>query len=100
MIPGDIRVYKLLSDFFKEKEKNIEWLEDTHFIAKKSEFDEWIKKYKKPRMEYWYRYIRKSRKVLLGDNEKPIGGKWNLDFLNRKSFDKSGPQLTQKALRF
>ena len=100
VIPGDIRVYKLLSDFFKEKEKNIEWLEDTHFIAKKSEFDEWIKKYKKPRMEYWYRYIRKSRKVLLGDNEKPIGGKWNLDFLNRKSFDKSGPQLTQKPLRF
>ena len=100
VIPGDIRVYKSLNDFFREKEKSIKWLEDTHFIAKKNEFNEWAKKYKKPRMEYWYRYIRKSRKVLLKDDGKPIGGKWNYDLSNRKSFDKVGPQITRKPLRF
>ena len=100
VIPGDVRVYKLLNDFFREEEKNIDWLDETHFIAKPNEFNEWIKKYKKPRMEYWYRYIRKSRNVLLEQNGKPIGGKWNYDLSNRKSFDKSGPQITKKTIRF
>ena len=100
VIPGDYRVYTLLSDFFKENTKNIEWLEDTHFISKENEFNEWIKKYKKPRMEYWYRYIRKSRKVLLEDDGKPVGGKWNFDHSNRKSFSKTGPEEIQKPIRF
>ena len=29
VIPGDIRVYKSLNDFFREKEKSIKWFEDT-----------------------------------------------------------------------
>ena len=98
--PGDIRVYELLTDFFKKKKKNIDWLDETHFIANSNEFNEWIKGYKKPRMEYWYRYIRKSRKVLLEDDGKPIGGKWNYDVSNRKSFNKLGPQSIKKPLRF
>ena len=100
VIPGDFRVYELLNNFFKKKEKKINWLEEINFIARKNEFNDWIKKYKQPRMEYWYRYIRKSRKVLLEDNGKPIGGKWNFDLSNRKSFNKSGPQLTREPLKF
>lgn len=39
-------------------------------------------------METFYRYMRKSRDILMEDDGKPVGGKWNYDHENR-NFDKS-----------
>lgn len=36
----------------------------------------------------FYKQQRKSRKVLIGDDEKPIGGQWSFDKENRKKYPK------------
>ncbi len=38
-------------------------------------------------METFYRYMRKSRNILIDQYNKPVGGKWNYDHENR-NFDK------------
>ncbi|WP_341218346.1 cryptochrome/photolyase family protein [Neptunomonas phycophila] len=90
VLPGDYRVYNALNSWAKRESRSIEWLEDTHFLAQKGEFKQWMSKRKKPIMEYWYRHLR-QRKHLLMDNKKPEGGQWNFDADNRKSFGKAGP---------
>jgi deoxyribodipyrimidine photolyase-related protein len=40
-----------------------------------------------PIMENFYRYMRKTRNILMEDINKPVGGKWNFDHENR-NFDK------------
>jgi deoxyribodipyrimidine photolyase-related protein len=37
-----------------------------------------------PVMETFYRYMRKTRNILLEDTGKPVGGKWNYDSENQK----------------
>lgn len=39
-------------------------------------------------METFYRYMRRSRNILIEDDGKPVGGKWNFDSENR-NFDKT-----------
>jgi deoxyribodipyrimidine photolyase-related protein len=43
---------------------------------------------KPPIMETFYRYMRRSRHILIQDDGKPVGGKWNYDSENR-NFDKT-----------
>lgn len=55
------------------------------FLITREEFSEQFEK--PPVMEIFYRYMRKSRNILIEADEKPVGGKWNYDHENR-SFDK------------
>jgi deoxyribodipyrimidine photolyase-like uncharacterized protein len=51
--------------------------------------DEFKKQFEKPPiMETFYRYMRRSRHILIEDDGKPVGGKWNYDSENR-NFDKT-----------
>jgi deoxyribodipyrimidine photolyase-related protein len=50
-------------------------------------------------MEFFYRQMRQQYKVLM-DGKKPIGGQWNFDADNRKSFGKAGPQNPPKLPQF
>ena len=43
-------------------------------------------------MEFFYREMRVKHQVLM-DAGKPVGGEWNFDQENRKSFSKDGPPL-------
>ncbi len=56
------------------------------FLITLEEF--WENFEKPPIMETFYRYMRKSRYILMEDNGKPVWGKWNYDHENR-SFDKT-----------
>lgn len=58
---------------------------NTQFLIDPTEFRAQFEK--PPIMETFYRYMRKSRDILMEDN-KPYGGKWNYDSENR-NFDKS-----------
>ncbi|STX48277.1 deoxyribodipyrimidine photolyase-related protein [Legionella hackeliae] len=64
--------------------------EDNRFLCSISEFKNWVKNKKNLRMEFFYRMMRKKYCLLMEDEEKPIGGQWNYDVLNRK---KASPDL-------
>ncbi|MEX0615469.1 MAG: cryptochrome/photolyase family protein [Methylophaga sp.] len=90
VLPGDYRVMQEIAEWAKSYNIDIEWLPDQHFIAKRGEFKNWLAERKQPRMEYWYRQLRKDRQILM-DGDKPVGGQWNFDKDNRKPFGKNGP---------
>ncbi len=64
----------------------IQILPNRQFLITREEF--WEKFEKPPIMESFYRYMRKSRNILMEDDGKPIWGKWNYDHENR-NFDKN-----------
>lgn len=121
--PGDLRVRQQIEDAIKsgaastcfktskpskdtQKELQIEatgafltWREDKHFLCSLPQFRKWAGKTANLRMEFFYRTMRKQYKVLM-DGEDPVGGQWNFDADNRKSFGKSGPQNVPKALTY
>ncbi len=73
----------------------IEWRDDTHFLSSPQEFRKWAGSSKTLRMEFFYRQMRQRHKVLM-DGKNPVGGQWNFDAENRKSFGKAGPQNVPK----
>ncbi len=108
--PGDLRVRQQIeyamnsiaphADFMLATGQNslrlfIEWRPDTHFLCDLPEFRKWAGKSATLRMEFFYRVMRKKHHILM-DGQKgsaePVGGQWNFDAENRKSFGKSGPQ--------
>jgi deoxyribodipyrimidine photolyase-related protein len=89
--PGDLRVEASLTKIAKSHSVSLDIREDRHFLCTKSEFTKWAGKNKSLRMEFFYREMRRKHQVLM-EGEKPLGGVWNFDAENRKSFGKSGPQ--------
>jgi len=64
--------------------------EDTHFLCTRAQFAAHAQGRKQLRMEFFYREQRIRHDVLMVGG-KPVGGAWNFDQENRKSFSKSGP---------
>ena len=58
-------------------------IEDDRFLCSKEDFTVWWKGRRQPRMEHFYREMRR-RTGLLMDGDKPVGARWNLDSENRK----------------
>ncbi|WP_036141707.1 cryptochrome/photolyase family protein [Luteibacter sp. 9135] len=63
---------------------------DRHFLVSADEFSRWAKGKTQLRMEHFYRWMRRRHDILLDDGE-PLGGQWNYDTQNRKSFGRQGP---------
>lgn len=98
---------KPLKDTKKELENDISgaflsWREDKHFLCSLPQFRKWAAKSSSLRMEYFYRGMRKQYKVLMDADapDQPLGGQWNFDAENRKSFGKAGPQNLPKAIDY
>ena len=96
--PGDYRVFKSIAEVCKAHDVELKQLHDQHFLSTPSEFKEWAKDKKQLRLEYWYRELRKKYHILMEDDKHPLGGKWNYDQSNRKSFNKDGPQNIPKTI--
>jgi len=77
----------------------LEMREDRHFLASHADFEKHAKGRKQLRMEFFYREMRVKHQVLM-DEGKPVGGEWNFDSENRKSFAKQGPPLHAAPRRF
>ncbi len=108
--PGDLRVRAQIEDAInsialhadntaakssKALKMPFEWRDDTHFLCDLPEFRAWAGKSTSLRMEFFYRVMRKKHHVLMEGKKgsaEPIGGQWNFDAENRKSFGKAGPQ--------
>ena len=85
--PGEYRLKQQLIQLGKEIEPELELLEDDRFFCHLDDFYEWEKSRKAPRMEDFYREMRKRHNILMaGDG--PVGREWNFDSENRKSPEK------------
>lgn len=81
-IPGDYRLYALLTDVGKQLGVELEILEDDRYLATHAMFQQWAKNKKSLRMEFFYREMRRKYHILMYDTL-PEGGKWNFDNENR-----------------
>lgn len=88
--PGDYRVLTQLREVARTSGVDLELREDRQFLIGLEEFTNWAAGRKTLRLEHFYRYMR-QRTGLLMENRNPIGGQWNLDKQNRRSFAKEGP---------
>jgi deoxyribodipyrimidine photolyase-related protein len=73
--------------------------EDRHFMATHADFEKHAKGRKGLRMEFFYREMRTRHSILM-EGAKPVGGEWNYDSENRKSFAKAGPPLHAAPRQF
>lgn len=102
--PGDLRVRASLdvaiqniasqatNTWARGLKHAIDWREDKHFLCSIPQFRKWAGKSTSLRMEFFYRQMRKQHKVLMDEAGEPVGGQWNFDADNRKSFGKAGPK--------
>ena len=81
--PGEYRVKQELSVI-----PGLQLLEDDRFVCSQSEFQTWLSGRKQPRMEHFYRQMRRKTGLLM-DGDEPVGGEWNFDSENRKKWDGS-----------
>ena len=81
--PGEYRVLQEILSWEIRYSVLIDVRPDTRFLSTLEEFYDWAKDRKQMRMEYFYREMRKKYLILM-DEDKPLGGKWNYDSENRK----------------
>jgi deoxyribodipyrimidine photolyase-related protein len=101
--PGEYRILIALREACDATGAELQVLEDPHFICSSREFAAWIGGRNEPRLEHFYRWIRKREDVLMdgpADRRKPAGGAWNFDRHNRKGFGRGGPGRLPPPLGF
>ncbi|WP_243838689.1 cryptochrome/photolyase family protein [Prosthecobacter fusiformis] len=90
--PGEWQVREDFRQAAKRLKVELDEREDRHFMASHADFEKHAKGRKGLRMEFFYREMR-TRHGILMEGGKPVGGEWNFDSENRKSFAKAGPPL-------
>jgi len=89
--PGEHRLEQALLRLSEQSGIVLTILPDTHFLCTREQFETWASGRRELRMEHFYRWQRKQRRVLLDAEGEPEGGKWNFDADNRSGFPKAGP---------
>ncbi|MFT7288787.1 MAG: deoxyribodipyrimidine photolyase-related protein [Halieaceae bacterium] len=84
--PGEYRLLDAMRGWSNALEVPVELLEDSRFLASRSDFAAWAEGRKQLRMEYFYRQMRRRYALLLNAEELPEGGKWNYDADNRRGW--------------
>ena len=87
--PGEHRVLSILREAADDAGLPLRLEEDPHYLTEPDDFREWASGRKELVMEYFYREQRRSLGVLVDDDGKPVGGRWNFDKDNRDSFKAS-----------
>jgi deoxyribodipyrimidine photolyase-related protein len=82
--PGELRLLSAINAWSLRFYLPVDIREDRRFLATHEDFRLWIEGLKQPRMEYFYRVMRRKYGVLLDANGEPEGGRWNYDADNRK----------------
>lgn len=97
--PGEYRLEQAIIQVCNVSGVALAIRDDNHFLCSRREFAEWARGYKQMRMEYFYRSMRVRLGVLMA-GKKPIGGQWNFDMDNRRSFGAKGPSECRTPLGF
>lgn len=93
--PGEWRVYQELKSWPKKLAIKVTIREDNRFLCSIHEFKQWAQERKNLRMEFFYRQLRIKHNILMSENKKPLGGKWNFDSDNR-SPPKTGMPIVKR----
>jgi deoxyribodipyrimidine photolyase-related protein len=86
--PSEYKTLKDLMYFCQSSGVNLEVFEDNKFITTDEDYKYWAKDKKSTIQEFYYRWLRKKFNILMDENSKPVGGKWNFDKENRQSISK------------
>ncbi len=97
--PGDDRVRRSLQGAANAAQRPLEVIEDRHFLTQPRDFQDLRAGRKRFILEDFYRAQRKRTGWLM-EGDQPVGGSWNFDKDNRKSFGKQGPGLVPQRLEF
>jgi deoxyribodipyrimidine photolyase-related protein len=97
--PGDWRVWRSIEAVAKQAGLELDVRNDRHFFTTVQEFSAHARNRKTLRLEYFYRELRKRHQVLM-EGDQPVGGQWNFDTENRKSFGAKGPGSVPDRVRF
>ena len=89
---GDWRVQQSLAAVVAQAGLELEIVGNPLFFITTDGFRDWLGDRRQPRMEHFYRFMRKRTGILMQDGQ-PAGGKWNYDAENRRGFGKRGPGL-------
>ena len=95
--PGEWRVLQLLREWAATAAVPVQLRADDRFLCSRERFAAWLKDRKAPRMEHFYREMRRQTGWLMRDGQ-PEGGEWNFDADNREPLPAHQP-LPQR-LRF
>ena len=70
--------------------------DDKKFISTTEDYDAWSEGKKTTIQEYYYRWLRKKFNILMDDDGKPLGEKWNFDKENRKGISQLKAEVPQR----
>lgn len=90
--PGDHRVRAEITGTARALGVQLEIRPDRTFLCSTEEFAVYAAGRKGLLLENFYRWMRKRHRILLDQNGAPIGGRWNFDKDNRKTFGRAGPR--------
>ncbi len=88
---GEWRLARAFDQLADDIDRPVEILEDDRFVCSHAAFARWMNDRKQPRMEHFYREMRRHTGLLM-EVDGPVGGQWNFDKENRKP--------PKKGLRF
>ena len=94
--PGELAFYERIRNELEGF--NLVTLENPMFISTIQEFGDWAGDKKQLRMEFFYRLMRKKTGLLIDEDNKPLGGKWNFDHDNRKKY-KGDPPIPRRPVQ-
>jgi len=101
--PDEYRLSEQLASFcdtLKANDITSSCVDSFHFYLPHEELKEHFKSNTSHRMEFFYRYMRKRFKLLIGKDDKPDGGKWNFDQQNRNKLKKKDIAIIPEPLIF
>ncbi|OYT73270.1 MAG: cryptochrome/photolyase family protein [Armatimonadetes bacterium CP1_7O] len=97
--PGEWRVLQSLKQTAQQLGVPLEIRPDRHFLITIDEFKRHAAGRKQLRLEFFYREMRQRTGILM-EGKQPVGGAWNFDAENRKTFGTQGPGLVPQPIRF
>ena len=91
---NEISAFEIEDKVFEErilsfcKDIKLNYISSPQFLTKREEFKEYLLTVKKPFMASFYKTQRIKYKILVDEQNKPIGDKWSFDNENRKRLPK------------
>ncbi len=98
--PGDYRVLTQLQAGAQALGVPLELRPDRHFYCSRTQFADFARGRKRLLLENFYRHLRRREDILLDAFGRPVGGLWNYDHDNRRSFGPSGPGFVPAPPQF